>query len=324
MAQNINISTLNIEERNAYIANLNTKFKAMVEAANADPYKNTIPTIIERIAEVGAENVFYISKNYRGLYEDDFCSFLYWDNANGEYVWDEWGTNFAYPNFDLYTEDVICYDDAKKAGLVNMDLVYANRLKNMRERIKRMEFNDNIKKDMIAMNPRIKVDGGRKFKGEGYLVEVITEESVYGTRMIAKVLSLVDFQIHYCNYKYVKFVDGEKLVEDYKAYMNDIMNHHESNKTLDRLFNVADIHNMSEVSGDLAMTFADFIKDRKNHIEYLVATAPDPEIEEKKKKTAQYRAENYNTIVEWVKNNTDKTTDEEIAALALRILNKRY
>ena len=42
------------------------------------------------------------------------------------------------------------------------------------------------------------------------------------------------------------------------------------------------------------------------------------------RKLAAKRAENFQTIVEWVKNNTDKTEENDIMELALRILNKRY
>ena len=34
-------------------------------------------------AEIGLENVFYVGENYRGLYEDDYCTFTFYNNLTG-------------------------------------------------------------------------------------------------------------------------------------------------------------------------------------------------------------------------------------------------
>jgi hypothetical protein len=68
-----------------------------------------------------------------------------------------------------------------------------------------------------------------------------------------------------------------------------------------------------------------FIKNKScNNVSYLVETAFDAEAEERKRNTSANRAENYGNIVEWVKNNTDAKTEQEIHNIAIRILNKRY
>ena len=46
--------------------------------------------------------------------------------------------------------------------------------------------------------------------------------------------------------------------------------------------------------------------------------------EEKKAKLLAFKETKMQGIIEWVKNNTDKETDEDILALAEHIFNKKY
>lgn len=304
MAQTITLSASEIKTNPSVIAQANEYFKNLVSKCQ----RHELPNIVFIIVEVGAENVFYVSRNYRGLYEDDDCTFTYWDNVNGQFIYDEWSTRYAAPSFFLYEDNIITFDNAKAAGLVNMKLFTDLMVKNACESIDRMQVNNFID-DIIPTYPRIKVEDGRKWKGNGYLVEKIINENHHGTRIIAKVLSTEDFQIHYCNYTYVKYVDAETILNEYKAYAKEFIKKYTS---------VA-------LSNDTLISFKEWVKNNKtNNIGYLVATAPDPEQEEKNRKLAAKRAENFQNIVEWVKNNTDKTEENDIMELALRIVNKRY
>lgn len=304
MAQTITLSASEIKNNPSVIAQANEYFKNLVSKYQ----RHKLPNIVFIIAERGAENVFYVSRNYRGLYEDDDCTFTYWDNVNGQFIYDEWSTRYAAPSFFLYEDNIITFDNAKAAGLVNMKLFTDLMVKNACESIDRMQINNFID-DIIPTYPRIKVEDGRRWKGNGYLVEKIINENHHGTRIIAKVLSTEDFQIHYCNYAYVQYTDAETYLNEYKAYAKEFIKKYTS---------VA-------LSNDTLISFKEWVKNNKtNNIGYLVSTAPDPEQEEKNRKLAAKRAENFQNIVEWVKNNTDKTEENDIMALALRIVNKRY
>lgn len=308
MALTITLSASEIKNNPSVIAQANEYFKNLVSKYQ----RHELPNIVFIIAELGAENVFYEGRNYRGLYEDDDCTFRYWDNVNGKFIYDEWSTRYAAPSFFLYEDNIITFANAKEAGLVNMKLFTDLMVKNTCESIDRMQVN-NIIDDIIPTYPRIKVEGGRKWKGNGYLVKKIIEESSFGTRVIAKVLSTEDFQIHYCNYTYVKYVDVETILNEYKTYAKEFIKNHTS---------VALSNDKFAAGLD---SFKEWVKNNKtNNIGYLVATAPDPEQEEKNRKLAAKRAENFQNIVEWVKNNTDKTEENDIMELALRIVNKRY
>lgn len=308
MAQTITLSASEIKNNPSVIAQANEYFKNLVAKCE----KRTLPNIVMTIAEVGAENIFYVSRDYHGRYEDDDCTFTYWDNVNGQFIYDEWSTRFAAPSFFLYEENIIGFENAKEAGLVNMKLFTDLKVKNACEAIDRMQVNNFIE-DIVPTYPRIKVEGGRKWKGNGYLVAKVIEESSFGTRVFAKVLSTEDFQIHYCNYTYVQYVDAEDFLNEYKIYAKEFIKNHPP----------VDMSKSMFATG--LTTFTEWVKENKtNNIDYLLATAPDAEQEERNRKLAAKRAENFQNIVEWVKNNTDKTTDKEIMELALRILKKRY
>ena len=308
MTQTFNLSAAEIKNNPSVIAQASEYFKNLVAKCK----EHELPSIVRTIAEIGVENIFYIDRDYHGRYEDDDCTFTYWDNLNGKIVYDYWSTRFAAPSFFLYEENIIRFDNAKKAGLVNMKLFTDFKVKNACDAIDRMQINNFID-DVVPTYPRIKVEGGRKWKGNGYLVEKVIEESSFGTRVFAKVLSTEDFQIHYCNYTYVQYVDAEDFLNEYKIYAKEFIKNHPLDDTSKSMFATG------------LTTFTEWVKENKtNNIDYLLATAPDAEQEKRNRKLAAKRAENFQNIVEWVKTNTDKTTDKEIMEIALRILNKRY
>ena len=55
-----------------------------------------------------------------------------------------------------------------------------------------------------------------------------------------------------------------------------------------------------------------------------LSIAYDEVEEEAKKKAEEFKASKMPGIIEWVKTNTDKKTEEEINTLAEHIFNKRY
>lgn len=321
MAQNNTISAAVINEKNEYFKKL---------AASSDRSCD-VPYIVRTIAEVGAENIFYVSKDYRGLYEDDFCDLVYWNNLTGEVIYDHWATNFAAPSLRLYTDNVIKFYEAVEAGMVNMELIKNLNIEKIHNHINSISFNNRlydetemkIKKTIESTYPLIKVERGRKWRGTGYFIEKIVISSPYGDREMAKVLSLDDFQIHYCNYYYVEFVELNTIIEEYKAYANAYVDNAVKNNTLGYIFDNMNCFTW-KFKYDHMMSIFDFIKSKENNISYLVNSAYDPIEEERKRKASENRAANFKNIIEWVKNNTDKTSEKDIHELALRILSKRY
>lgn len=310
MAQNI----LNA----AAIANLNEKFNKL---ATAD---YTVPGIVKTIAELGAENVFYISKSYRGLYEDDDCYFSYWDNVNGEIITDYWTTAYACPSFDLYTEDIITIEQAQENNLLNMDLVKKFNINNALKVVNNRKNYTHENAEIIKKyNPIIKVERGRKFRGFAYYITEIEtiKNPNYPAKVEAKVLSLDDFQIHYCNPSFVQLVEMDKIVEDYIKYATDIINSVVDKNTYSFFF---DMNGVTWGIKDENFSFEAYVSIHSKNIDHLLANAYDPHREEEKKRLAENRAKEYARILEWVKTKTDVTEESAQVALAIKILNKKY
>lgn len=310
MAQNI----LNA----AAIANLNEKFNKL---ANAD---YTVPGIVKTIAELGAENVFYISKSYRGLYEDDDCTFMYWDNVNGEIIHDYWTTAAACPSFDLYTEDIITIKQAQENNLLNMDLVKKFNINNVLKVVNnRKNYTSENAEIIKKYNPVIKVERGRKFRGAAYYItEIETQNNPnYPAKVEAKVLSLEDFQIHYCNPSFVQLVEMDKIVEDYIKWATDVINSVVDKNTYSLFF---DMNGVTWGIKDENFSFEAYVSIHSNNIDHLLTNAYDPRREEEKKRLAENRAKEYAKILEWVKTKTDVTEESAQIALAIKILNKKY
>lgn len=314
MAQTINLSAAEIKNNPSVIAQANEYFKNLVAKCKEDK----LPFIVHTIAEVGVENIFYVDRDYHGHYEDDDCTFTYWDNLNGKVINDYWGTHFAAPSFFLYEDNIIRFHDAAEAGLINVELLRADKVKRMHELVDMTNISK-VLDNILNIYPRVKVEEGRKFKGDGYFIEKIVNENHHGTRIFGKILSTEDFQIHYCNYRFVQFVDAEDILNAYKEYAHARIE--ETLKNNPRTICNGTTYRMSE---DGIPSLEKFVMRYKNNVEGLVANAPDPEMHERNMKLAAKRAENFKGIIEWVKTNTDKTTDDEIMELALRILNKRY
>lgn len=300
------------------IANLNEKFNKL---ANAD---YTVPGIVKTIAKLGAENVFYISKSYRGLYEDDDCYFSYWDNVNGEIITDYWTTAYACPSFDLYTEGVITIEHAQENNLLNMDLVKKFNINNALKVVNNRKSHTHENAEIIKKyNPIIKVEKGRKFRGTAYYITEIetVKNPNYPAKVEAKVISLDDFQIHYCNPSFVQLVEMDKIVEDYIKWATDIINNVANRNAYSTFF---DMKGVTWGIKDENFSFEAYVSIHSKNIDYLIATAYDPRSEEEKKRLAENRAKEYTKILEWVKTKTDVTEESAQIALAIKILNKKY
>lgn len=336
----MNNTPMTIDARNAYFQNL-------VSSSTDHAGYNGYPCVIDRIVEKGAENIYYIGRNYRGLYHDDYCTFTYYDNTTGEVFYDEWTTAFAAPHFDLYEDNILTFKEAVELGLVDMNKVKEHNMQIWLNQIETMKLNDlyYVKKYMnefTGFYPMIKVERGRKWKGTGFLLEI--SESVYSwgpsygrgynssTSWTARILSMEDWQIHYCNAEYLQFVNAEAIMDEYREYaksqiIGKIFTRPQDHFVMDNLIwklhnddynrQFADMfqHFITYGNGDVAKSF--------KTVGYLAETAFDEKIYEELKKKAERRAEQFNGIMNWVKESTDKDTPEGQLELALRVLLKK-
>ena len=295
-------------------------------------------------AEIGLENVFYVGKNYRGLYQDDYCTFTFYNNLTGEFFYDEWTTAFACPSYSSYIEGIYTIEEGFELGLIDMEKVFALNKKRFETMIEnnaeKLFSSDSI--DNNCFYPRVRVSKGRKWRGEGYLIDMKTNVYHFGptygkgyntsSSTTARILSLEDFQIYYCNAEYIEFVDMEKITEMYKVWAGNIVY---------KLF--TDLHNAKYYFNTESLTWTllpdleeqfDFSidnffnrhTDMRNHISRMntiVAQAYDAKEFERKAQYSRRLAEQLPGVIEWVKTNTDKTSEEDVLELALHILNKR-
>ena len=70
------------------------------------------------------------------------------------------------------------------------------------------------------------------------------------------------------------------------------------------------------------VSFVEWLAKYKNSIN--LSMAYDVEKEERLLKEKEFKESKMPGIIEWVKNNTDKKTEEDIMALAEHIFNKKY
>lgn len=306
---------MTIQERNEYFNNSKT-----------DVY----PHIYDVISELGAENVFFFSKNYHGRYEDDDCEFYYWDNVNGKVISDSWTTRFYCPNFNLYTANVITFEEAIKEGLVNMDLLYKAAIERVQNTIKYKV--GTIKEINPQHHPLVKVSGGRKWKGTGFLVSVETNTYSYGpsygkgynqtSTTTARILSVEDFQIHYVNYKYVQFVDFDNIIKEFEDHANKVLENYVDSGLVSKFFETPTTTPYINMQDTSFLDFDKFIEGRYPNVDSLIANAYDPVEEERKRKFSEQKSKDFASLMEWVENKTDKTGDLEKSKLAIHIMNK--
>jgi len=339
----------NLQALLSEIANRTVELRAAIEKYDNMPkdgisYLANFSRARRLAAEIGLENVFYVGENYRGLYQDDYCTFTFYNNLTGEFFYDEWTTAFACPACDSYYDGIYTIKEGFELGLIDMEKVFAlnkKRFETMIENNAKKIFSSNSI-DENCFYPRIRVSRGRKWRGEGYLIDMETNVYHFGptygkgyntsSSTTARIISLEDFQIHYCNADYLEFVDVEKITEMYKVWAGNIVY-----RLFTDLHNAKYYFNMDSLTWKLLPGLEDQFdfsveefferhEDMRNHISRMNAittNAYDAKEFERKAQYSQRLASQLPNVIEWVKTNTDKTSEEDVLALALHILNKR-
>ena len=338
MEQNINITPAR-NTNNTIIEKATKELEDLFERLSIHEKENPgetfgyagIPYCLKRTREKGINKIFFVGRDYHGKYEDDYCYFTYWDEDSKEFFEDEWGTWAAFPHYDLY-EMPIDFGTAWEEGLIDKDAYLEYQKKVNLDYIENVEFDGSIAENF---NLRVKIEKGRKWKGEGYLVDVTSSSYRFATPMFrnhrddygiettytAVIWDPITNTINRANRKYVEFIDQELILESYKSWAKDRIEHA-------RIMDIK--HNGNYNRGSFIIdidyswnTFFAEVWAPAHNIGDVISSAYDPEMEEKKKKESEFRASKMPGIIEWVKNNTDKK-GEEIITLALHIYNKNY
>lgn len=303
----------------------------------------TILTAVqEAIEKYGIDNISMVGYNYHGRYEDDDCSFTYYNNVTGEFFHDEWTTRFACPNYANFECQTLKAADEK--GYVDHEKLYNFKKSQLINYYANMKISDyaigEIYDEIARLGLRIEVKGGRKWKGIGFLVGTFSTSYQWGTKLWrsnndygtsttrhAKVYDPLTNRIETVTANQVKFLDLDKIIEKYKSDMIALI----EATTVDDLVIGNNGTSYSPYSGDSnttpinincnIVTFKEYIKTKGNNLN--LDNAYDVVEEEKKVKLNAFKETKMPELIEWVKANTDKEGDE-IQKLAERIFNKKY
>lgn len=301
-----------------------------------------LTAVQKAIQEYGIENISMVGYNYHGRYEDDDCYFTYYNNVTGNFFYDEWTTRFACPAYGCYECQTL--EEADKKGYVDHEKLFSFKKFEMIKQLEKFKF-DNVWGDtFVKIAPfglRVEVNRGRKWKGIGYLVGTFTTSYQWGVKMWrsnndygtsttrhAKIYDPTTNRIETVTAEYVKFLDLDNIIEQYKKDMIAII---EAATINDFAIgkNGTSYSPYSGDSNDTKMTinceivsFMKYLESKGNKLN--LNNAYDVIEEEKKAKFEAFKATKMPGIIEWVKNNTDKTTEEDIMKLAEHIFNKRY
>ena len=302
-----------------------------------------ILTAVQRaIKEFGVENISMVGYNYHGRYEDDDCYFTYYNNVTGEFFKDQWTTRFCCPAYGCYECQTL--EEADKKGYVEHEKLFNLKKIQLINDIKNFRFECIWGEKFAKISPfglRVEVNHGRKWKGIGFLVGTFTKSYQWGVKLwksnndygtsttrYAKIYDPLTNRIESVNADYVKFLDLDNIIEQYK---NDMVAIAEATTVDDFTIgkNGTSYSPYSGDSNDTKMTidckvvsFMDYLKENGNKIN--IKDAYDVVEEEKKAKFEAFKKSKMPGIIEWVKNNTDKETEEDIIKLAEHIFNKKY
>ena len=301
-----------------------------------------LTAVQQAIKEFGVENISMVSYNYHGRYEDDDCDFTYYNNVTGEFFNDEWTTRFACPGYGCYECQTL--EEADKNGYVDHEKLFNLKKTQLINIFKHFNvdhiWRENFEK-ISSFGLRVEVTRGRKWKGIGFLVGTFTTSYQWGTKLwrsnndygvsttrYAKIYDPLTGRIETVTVNNVTFLEIGDIVEKYKKDMISII---EATTVNDFIIgkNCTSYSPYFGNSNDTNMTincniipFMKYLESKGNKIN--LDNAYDVVEEEKKAKFQAFKDSKMPGIIEWVKNNTDKTTEEEILALAEHIFNKKY
>lgn len=276
-----------------------------------------IKTVAEELIEkFGKDNIFLVDADYHGLYHDDHCDFTYWNNVNGSMPTDHWTTAVACPAYGRY--ECMTLKEGVNQGLVDMNklLDYLKATSKMKS-LKYVNMINEPQK-FYTIGLRIEAFKGRKWKGIGYLVGERKSSYTWGvqstTTRYCKIYDPMTGRIEYINRNNCRLLDEEQLKQNYIAKYNEALKGCQVEDIV--------IGNHGPRLNVHIESFEDFVKHET--IKPNTTGAFDEYEEEMKRKYVEFRTKKMTELIKWVKNNTDKETDQDIIDLAEHIFIKKY
>lgn len=282
--------------------------------------ENNYPKVFNEIFRYGSKNIFVLSiGSNRGVPYN-----VYYNNKTGKIFSEYYLEDTNFPADFTFEDNMLSFEEALEFGLVNnialLDGVKSNNINKFMEMNELPKFNFmNIRYDDV-FPLKVMVNGGRKFRGEGYLVDAYEKQDMYGCAYIGEIYDPQTNTINECTLKYVKF--HESVLDRYKNYCINIIN--------SCTFDDIDISDLSIKDSIFNRTsFINFVKNELGeNIDYssarnLIKEKAEAKIKEKEEKNKAFKESKMKDLIEWVKKNTDKE-GEEIEKLAERIYKKRY
>lgn len=300
------------------------QLREWVNKVNNGECKEVVFTPVEEaIIKYGPENIFLVSSDYHGLYQDDYCTFHYYNNVTGDEFMDEWSTAYAAPAYGRF-ENCLTLEEAKELNLINKDIA----LQKSKEKLTRLYTN--ITKEItqpmaIAYHLEVKVTRGRKWKGTGIIKDVRrtmyqyakplfrTNNPYWGKKVtdIAIIYDNNSNKIEEVNYAYCVPVKLEEMVDSWRK---EILGYVEkaTNENLDGITIRIPEYLKWEV---FVARYANKLPDDRLYIY--------PEQDARDAKEKAFKEKKIAELTDWAKNYTDVKT-EEIPEFVERVYNKRY
>lgn len=300
------------------------QLREWVNKVNNGECKVSVFTVVEEaIIKYGPENIFLISSDYHGLYQDDYCTFHYYNNVTGDEFMDEWSTAYAAPAYGRF-ENCLTLKEAKELDLINKEIA----LQKSKEKLTRLYTN--ITKEVtqsmaIKYHLEVKVTRGRKWKGTGIIKDVRrtmyqyarpsfrTNDPYWGKKVtdIAIVYDNNSNKIEEVNYAYCVPVKLEEMADSWRKEILGYINK-ATNENLDGLTIRIPEYLKWEV---FVARYANELPDDRLY------TYPEQDARDAKEKA--FKEKKIAELTEWAKNYTDVKA-EEIPEFVERVYNKRY
>ena len=283
--------------------------------------------VLEAIAKYGAENIFEYVEDYHGKYEDDYCAFAYINNVTGETFSDGWTTAGACPAFGLY--ECITLQQAVNAGLYINPRIYESFRKVVRgEAIGLLDMYkkalDLYHETHPQVGRRVTINGGRKWKGTGYLMEI--KHNTYhpaGRWSPVKTYTAVVFDpttntIQEVNAEYAVYADQEQFNAEFEKWVDAKL---EGTTIEDVMPNFHSFHYNMVSKCHPCNFYEEYIE---RHPMPSTEGATYPVQEEKQAKYNAFKESKMPGLIEWCRTKAPEKTEEEIKAWAEKIFAKNH
>lgn len=283
--------------------------------------ENNYPDVFKEVFRYGSKNIIFIYQSYWGCcFYNVITNKFFRDNSALD------PNRFLPADFESYEENFLTFEDA----IENNVNTFSKRIKDLQDeafsysvgKLKELsenEYFDHSYRMNVIPNPiKVTVSKGRKFKGEGYLINIEEETSEYGTTYKGVIYDPSNNVIDDCTLKYVNI--HEDVKEGYNNWMTNVINNFSNDDFMSEL-DIQFRHNGM-------LDFETYVKELNNNIDYssarnLIKEKAEAKRKEKEEKNKAFKEAKMKDLIEWVKKNTDKE-GEEIEKLAERIYKKRY